>query len=139
MFTTGDSRVRRLATQDDDFVGLVPRLLYFHAYCEEAAVLHAMLLVPQASKNPVVKALFEGVVVEKGKLAKGQLIASQFMRSLNSLMDLICSTESHFIRCLKPNETKQPRDWNNAKVLAQVRRGFLVSPQVWGLSLDGTG
>lgn len=75
----------------------------------------------------MVKALFEGVVIEKGKLAKGQLIASQFMRSLNSLMELICSTESHFIRCLKPNETKKPHDWNNGKVLAQVKIDFVVS------------
>ncbi|CBZ51826.1 hypothetical protein NCLIV_016180 [Neospora caninum Liverpool] len=74
----------------------------------------------QASPNKVTKALFEGVVMEKGKIAKGQLIASQFMRSLSALMDLISSTEPHFIRCLKPNETKKPHDWSNGKVLAQI-------------------
>ncbi|PFH33040.1 myosin E [Besnoitia besnoiti] len=74
----------------------------------------------QASPNSVMSALFAGVVVEKGKIAKGQLLASQFMRSLNSLMEIISSTGSHFIRCLKPNETKKPHDWLNGKVLAQL-------------------
>jgi hypothetical protein len=33
--------------------------------------------------------MFKDVVVERGKLAKGQLIASQFLRQLGSLMDMI--------------------------------------------------
>lgn len=74
----------------------------------------------KASKSQVVKDMFKDVVSEKGKLGKGQLIASQFMRSLNALLELIRSTESHFVRCLKPNESKQPKDWNNAKVLGQL-------------------
>lgn len=53
-------------------------------------VLRAGLVeVIQESKNPVCSQIFEGVVVEKGKLAKGQLIGSQFMRQLNELMALI--------------------------------------------------
>ncbi|EPT30778.1 myosin E [Toxoplasma gondii TgCatPRC2] len=76
--------------------------------------------IVQASSNNVAKELFEGVVMQKGKIAKGQLIASQFMRSLDALLTLISSTESHFIRCLKPNETKNPHDWSNGKVLAQL-------------------
>lgn len=87
---------------------------------------------------PLTNKLFDGVVVEKGKLAKGQLIASQFLRQLTELMDLIlvprsCSvlfciiyvfasqtTEPHFIRCVKPNETKVALEWNGSKVLNQM-------------------
>ncbi|KAK1443096.1 p-loop containing nucleoside triphosphate hydrolase [Babesia gibsoni] len=73
-----------------------------------------------ASTNELVKSLFENVVVTRGKLAKGQLIGSQFMNQLDSLMKLINSTDSHFIRCVKPNETKKPLEFNNVKVLIQL-------------------
>lgn len=53
-------------------------------------VLRAEIMeVIQASENPVVKGLFEGIVMEKGKIAKGQLIGSQFLKQLDSLMELI--------------------------------------------------
>lgn len=84
-------------------------------------VLRAELMeIVQASENPVVAALFDGIVMEKGKLAKGQLIGSQFMNQLEALMALINSTEPHFVRCVKPNETKKPHDWVASKTLIQL-------------------
>eukprot|EP00923_Selenidium_pygospionis_P035586 GHVN01062146.1.p1 GENE.GHVN01062146.1~~GHVN01062146.1.p1 ORF type:complete len:775 (+),score=114.99 GHVN01062146.1:497-2821(+) len=74
----------------------------------------------QQSTIPTIADLFAGIYIEKGKLAKGQLIASQFLKQLDDLMTLILSTEPHFIRCIKPNETKVPLDWNSAKVLNQL-------------------
>ncbi|CDJ56122.1 hypothetical protein EMWEY_00014750 [Eimeria maxima] len=79
-----------------------------------------MVEVVQASGNPVVRALFEGVKVERGKMAKGSLIGSQFLAQLNKLMSLIGSTEAHFIRCVKPNEEKKPLVWVQSKVLIQL-------------------
>ncbi|OEH74173.1 hypothetical protein cyc_04385 [Cyclospora cayetanensis] len=79
-----------------------------------------MVEVVQGSGNPVVRALFEGVKVEKGKMAKGSLIGSQFLAQLNKLMTLIGSTEAHFIRCVKPNEEKKPLVWVQSKVLIQL-------------------
>ncbi|EDO05431.1 myosin A [Babesia bovis T2Bo] len=73
-----------------------------------------------ASPNEMIKGLFENVVVTRGKLAKGQLIGSQFMSQLDALMKLINSTDSHFIRCVKPNESKQPLDFNSVKILVQL-------------------
>lgn len=52
----------------------------------------------QSSVNPLIRALFEGVKVERGKMAKGSLISSQFLGQLSKLMTLIGSTEAHFIR-----------------------------------------
>lgn len=84
-------------------------------------VLRAELVeATQQSPSPVVSAMFRGVVIEKGKLAKGQLIGSQFMLQLEKLMALINSTEPHFIRCVKPNESKKPHDWVASKVLIQL-------------------
>lgn len=45
--------------------------------------------VMQQSSNPVAAGSFADVVVERGKLAKGQLIGSQFLGQLNELMTLI--------------------------------------------------
>ncbi|CDJ63030.1 hypothetical protein ENH_00032020 [Eimeria necatrix] len=84
-------------------------------------VLRAEIMeVVQASSNSVVRDLFAGIVMEKGKIAKGQLIGSQFLRQLEALMDLINSTEPHFVRCVKPNDTKKPLDWVQSKVLIQL-------------------
>ncbi|KAK2194494.1 bifunctional P-loop containing nucleoside triphosphate hydrolase/Myosin head [Babesia duncani] len=73
-----------------------------------------------ASSNEICKALFENVTVTRGKLAKGQLIGSQFLAQLEALMALINTTDPHFVRCVKPNETKQPLDFNCVKVLIQL-------------------
>ncbi|CXJ03190.1 myosin A [Plasmodium berghei] len=72
------------------------------------------------SENKVVSGLFEGQVIEKGKMAKGSLIGSQFLNQLTSLMTLINSTEPHFIRCIKPNENKKPLEWCEPKILIQL-------------------
>jgi len=64
--------------------------------------------------------MFLYVAADRGKLAKGQLIAYQFLLQLSSLMKLILQSEPHFIRCVKPNETKAPLEWNAAKVRNQL-------------------
>eukprot|EP01069_Polyplicarium_translucidae_P007657 Polyplicarium_translucidae@DN3137_c0_g1_i2.p1 len=76
--------------------------------------------VVQASPNETIRGLFEGVVIEKGKMPKGQLIGSQFMTQLGALMELINSTEPHFIRCVKPNEEKAPLKFTSDKTLVQL-------------------
>ncbi|PFH35758.1 myosin A [Besnoitia besnoiti] len=84
-------------------------------------VLRAEIMeIVQQSTNPVVAQLFAGIVMEKGKMAKGQLIGSQFLAQLQSLMELINKTEPHFIRCIKPNDTKKPLDWVSSKMLIQL-------------------
>lgn len=53
-------------------------------------VLRAELVeIIQHSKNAVAAGMFAGVSMEKGKLAKGQLIGSQFMNQLTELMGII--------------------------------------------------
>ena len=48
-----------------------------------------LLDVLKASPNAVMAGMFEDVVVEAGKIGKGSLIASQFLRSLSSMIGLI--------------------------------------------------
>eukprot|EP00914_Ancora_sagittata_P031282 GHVO01063276.1.p1 GENE.GHVO01063276.1~~GHVO01063276.1.p1 ORF type:complete len:772 (+),score=161.73 GHVO01063276.1:306-2318(+) len=84
-------------------------------------VLRAELIeVVNSSANEVTNELFAGVVIEKGKMPKGQLIGSQFLGQLEALMELINSTEPHFIRCVKPNEEKKPLKFTMDKTLIQL-------------------
>lgn len=84
-------------------------------------VLRAELVeVVQKSQSELVSNLFKDVFIERGKMAKGQLIGSQFINSLGTLMSIIDETEPHFIRCVKPNESKKPLDWVASKVLIQL-------------------
>lgn len=42
-----------------------------------------------------------------------------FVHAIASLCSLQ-STEPHFVRCVKPNDTKKPLDWVQSKVLIQL-------------------
>lgn len=48
-------------------------------------------------------------------------IATAFKHSLNALMSIISSTNCHYIRCIKPNEEKQPDKFDGPFVLQQLR------------------
>ncbi|KAF8822282.1 myosin D [Cardiosporidium cionae] len=76
--------------------------------------------IVQNSSNTIACQLFEGIVMEKGKMAKGLLIGSQFLNQLQALMEIINSTEPHFVRCVKPNDTKKALDWVSSKVVIQL-------------------
>nr|CEL67070.1 TPA: myosin D [Neospora caninum Liverpool] len=76
--------------------------------------------VIKESPDPVTKALFEGIEIEAGKIGKGTLIASKFLKNLEEMIGIMAQTEAHFIRCLKPNEEKKPLGWNASKVLNQL-------------------
>ena len=54
-----------------------------------------------------------------------------FRNSLNGLMATINSTNAHYIRCIKPNETKRPWEFDNLMVLSQLRAcGVLETIQI---------
>ncbi|KFP42881.1 Unconventional myosin-Vb, partial [Chlamydotis macqueenii] len=48
-------------------------------------------------------------------------ISSQFKASLNRLMETLSSTMPHYIRCIKPNDGKQPFVFNSRRVVEQLR------------------
>ncbi|XP_072340030.1 unconventional myosin-Vb-like [Scyliorhinus torazame] len=48
-------------------------------------------------------------------------VGYQFRASLHLLMEALNSTTPHYIRCLKPNDTKQPFSFNPNRVVQQLR------------------
>ena len=53
-------------------------------------------------------------------------MSSEFRDSLNELMDMIRSTEPHFIRCVKPNPHNLPDIYDRPSVTEQLRYGGVL-------------
>ncbi|NWW86774.1 MYO5B protein, partial [Rhynochetos jubatus] len=48
-------------------------------------------------------------------------IATQFKASLTRLMEMLSSTTPHYIRCIKPNDSKQPFVFDSRRAVEQLR------------------
>ncbi|XP_018646977.1 myosin heavy chain [Schistosoma mansoni] len=92
------------------------------------------------SKDPLVSNLFTPVVGEPGKKTKGgSFLTVTYMHreSLNKLMKNLQSTSPSFIRCIVPNEFKQPGSYS---ILAPnvIPDGFVDGRQVTEKILEAT-
>ncbi|KAL5257244.1 hypothetical protein ACHWQZ_G012247 [Mnemiopsis leidyi] len=54
-------------------------------------------------------------------LSKTRTVGAQFKTSLNLLMDALSTTVPHFIRCIKPNDDKEPFGFVPTRVVQQLR------------------
>ncbi|XP_030353553.1 unconventional myosin-Ie isoform X1 [Strigops habroptila] len=73
----------------------------------------------QSSDFPFIKALFpENLQVDK----KGRptTAGSKIKKQANDLVGTLMKCTPHYIRCIKPNETKKSRDWEESRVKHQV-------------------
>ncbi|XP_064192447.1 unconventional myosin-Ie [Anguilla rostrata] len=73
----------------------------------------------QSSEIPFIRALFpENLNAEK----KGRptTAGSKIKKQANDLVGTLMKCTPHYIRCIKPNETKKPRDWEESRVKHQV-------------------
>ncbi|KAJ1830791.1 Myosin type-2 heavy chain 1 [Coemansia sp. RSA 2711] len=83
--------------------------------------------VLRASRGPLLPQLLqaEPSAPAAGRLgvraARKPTLGAVFKHSLASLMDTIEATESHYIRCIKPNDAKQAWRFDAPMVLAQLR------------------
>ncbi|CAH0513186.1 unnamed protein product [Peronospora belbahrii] len=53
-------------------------------------------------------------------------IGSQFKQQLASLLDVVQQTQTHYIRCIKPNDESVSSDFDMTKVSAQLRYGGVL-------------
>ncbi|CAN8029064.1 unnamed protein product, partial [Ixodes persulcatus] len=78
-----------------------------------------VVLVMQSSTNPFIVSLFpedvSGTVKHRPTTA-GSKIKSQ----ANKLVEALMKCTPHYIRCIKPNETKKAHDWEEERVRHQV-------------------
>ncbi|RZC34920.1 unconventional myosin-Ia, partial [Asbolus verrucosus] len=82
--------------------------------------------------HPLMKSLFPEGNPKRCSFKRPISKSVQLQVSLNSLLKCLPSRQVHYIRCLKPNEMKQPRILEMALVQHQVRYlGLIPTVQVW--------
>ncbi|XP_041798988.1 myosin IEb [Chelmon rostratus] len=73
----------------------------------------------QSSEFLFIRALFPENL-EAEKRGRPSTASSKIKKQANSLVQTLMKCTPHYIRCIKPNETKRPRDWEENRVRHQV-------------------
>ncbi|ORM39362.1 Myosin-A [Babesia sp. Xinjiang] len=73
----------------------------------------------QGSSNSIVRASAGRIPAETGNM-KGKFMGSKFQSSIGALMRTLNETQSHFIRCIKTNQKKQPLLYEAGNVYGQL-------------------
>ncbi|XP_030605781.1 myosin IEb [Archocentrus centrarchus] len=73
----------------------------------------------QSSEFPFIRALFPENL-EAEKKGRPTTASNKIKKQANSLVQTLMKCTPHYIRCIKPNETKRPRDWEENRVRHQV-------------------
>uniref|UniRef100_A0A7N8XEU9 Myosin IHb n=1 Tax=Mastacembelus armatus TaxID=205130 RepID=A0A7N8XEU9_9TELE len=76
-------------------------------------------VVMQQSKNPIIKHCFPSTEPDSKK--RPETVVTQFKSSLVGLTEILMSKEPWYVRCIKPNEAKQPGRFDDVLVRHQVK------------------
>ncbi|CAL1383203.1 unnamed protein product [Linum trigynum] len=79
-----------------------------------------------ASECSFIQRLFPLLSEETSKPSKFSSIGSRFKLQLQQLMEILNSTDPHFIRCVKPNHVLKPSIFENLYVMQQLRSGGVL-------------
>ena len=72
------------------------------------------------STLPIVANMFSDKS-KKDQKGNKSTVGAQFHESLNALMESITATSPHYVRCLKPNDTKKEFEMENGRAIQQLR------------------
>eukprot|EP01119_Soliformovum_irregulare_P017879 TRINITY_DN5376_c0_g2_i2.p1 TRINITY_DN5376_c0_g2~~TRINITY_DN5376_c0_g2_i2.p1 ORF type:complete len:1039 (+),score=347.18 TRINITY_DN5376_c0_g2_i2:84-3200(+) len=78
-----------------------------------------LLLCMQTSTHPLIKEFFESAETTSKK--RPVTAGTQFKNALGHLMSALLKCQPHYIRCIKPNDTKRPDFFDEERVRHQVR------------------
>lgn len=78
-----------------------------------------LILLMQTSNNPFNVSLFPEVVNTAAK-SRPSTVSSKIKSQANKLVEALMKCTPHYIRCIKPNETKLPKDWEDERCRHQV-------------------
>ena len=73
----------------------------------------------QSSSNAFIRSLFPDNISTTTK-GRPTTAAAKIRTQANSLVTKLSACVPHYIRCIKPNETKKPKDWDDSMVKNQV-------------------
>nr|XP_020474253.1 unconventional myosin-Ih-like isoform X2 [Monopterus albus] len=75
--------------------------------------------VMRQSKNPIIQLCFPATEPDSKK--RPETVVTQFKSSLAGLTEMLMSKEPWYVRCIKPNEAKQPGHFDDVLVRHQVK------------------
>ncbi|XP_060788496.1 unconventional myosin-If isoform X2 [Neoarius graeffei] len=78
-----------------------------------------LIALMQSSEHHFIRSLFPENL-NTDKKGRPTTASSKIKRQANELVDTLMKCTPHYIRCIKPNETKRPRDWEESRVRHQV-------------------
>ncbi|NXL85140.1 MYO1F protein, partial [Alectura lathami] len=73
----------------------------------------------QSSEYGFIRMLFPEKL-DSDKKSRPTTAGSKIKKQANDLVNTLMKCTPHYIRCIKPNETKKPRDWEESRVKHQV-------------------
>uniref|UniRef100_V9KBM2 Myosin-Ie n=1 Tax=Callorhinchus milii TaxID=7868 RepID=V9KBM2_CALMI len=73
----------------------------------------------QSSDQPFIRNLFPENL-NSDKRGRPTTAGSKIKKQANDLVSTLVKCTPHYIRCIKPNETKKPKDWEESRVKHQV-------------------
>ncbi|NXL39178.1 MYO1F protein, partial [Glaucidium brasilianum] len=73
----------------------------------------------QCSEYGFIRMLFPEKL-DSDKKGRPTTAGSKIKKQANDLVNTLMKCTPHYIRCIKPNETKKPRDWEESRVKHQV-------------------
>eukprot|EP01006_Ploeotia_vitrea_P036084 TRINITY_DN65964_c1_g2_i4.p1 TRINITY_DN65964_c1_g2~~TRINITY_DN65964_c1_g2_i4.p1 ORF type:complete len:1194 (+),score=255.37 TRINITY_DN65964_c1_g2_i4:390-3584(+) len=82
-----------------------------------------MKVIMRASKSPFIAGLLPAPVEKSGKKIT---VGGFFKSQLFQLMDIINSTNPHWIRCIKPHPAKKPLMWHGVSVFNQLSSSGVI-------------
>ncbi|TNN02035.1 hypothetical protein fugu_009522 [Takifugu bimaculatus] len=92
-----------------------------YGFCERNrdVLFNDIIELMQSSEFQFIRALFPENL-EAEKRGRPSTASSKIKKQANSLVMTLMKCTPHYIRCIKPNETKRPRDWEENRVKHQV-------------------
>ncbi|MBN3315575.1 MYO1F protein, partial [Atractosteus spatula] len=73
----------------------------------------------QSSEHDFIRSLFPENL-NTDKKGRPSTASSKIKKQANDLVNTLMKCTPHYIRCIKPNETKRPKDWEESRVKHQV-------------------
>ncbi|KAJ8278563.1 hypothetical protein GJAV_G00088940 [Gymnothorax javanicus] len=73
----------------------------------------------QSSSHDFIRGLFPENL-NTDKKSRPTTASSKIKKQANDLVNTLMKCTPHYIRCIKPNETKRPKDWEESRVKHQV-------------------
>ncbi|KAE8631923.1 hypothetical protein XENTR_v10001359 [Xenopus tropicalis] len=94
---------------------------YVEGFCERNRdVLFIDLIeLMQSSEYQFIQSLFPERL-DSDKKSRPTTAGSKIKKQANDLVNTLMKCTPHYIRCIKPNETKKPKDWEESRVKHQV-------------------